>query len=159
MEYYLWPDGTNAVAAGELLSKLCRENKGKLTPGMVLKAAKPKGSLIHDWFEWDDTAAAARYRDWQARKLIRSVEIVRGTDEEPVRVRAFINIERGSCEYENIVVAMSSKTKREKILAQAFEDLEVWRKKYKALKEFGPVRRAISQVRRKNSKLTTAPRA
>jgi hypothetical protein len=47
----------------------------------LLEAAKPKGSEIHDAFEWDDGKAGHEYRLMQARRWIRVVRVV--YDENP----------------------------------------------------------------------------
>jgi len=49
---------------------------GKLTPEEVVNAARPDDHPLHRYFDWDDTAAAEKYRLYQARGLIRSVHII-----------------------------------------------------------------------------------
>ena len=50
-----------------------RKRDGGLTPKTVVDEAAPDESPLHPPFEWDDEAAAERYRIWQARVLIRNV--------------------------------------------------------------------------------------
>jgi hypothetical protein len=57
----------------EELKKL--EQKGKLSPLDVIDAAKNPKSPLHQYFEWDDTEAARKYRIEQARELIRTIKI------------------------------------------------------------------------------------
>lgn len=38
------------------------DKNGRLTPQLVVNAAKNPKSALHSRFEWDDTKAAARYR-------------------------------------------------------------------------------------------------
>ena len=54
---------------------LADRNNGKLTPELVVRAAQAKSSPLHDYFDWDDKIAGARWRLEQARELIRSVKI------------------------------------------------------------------------------------
>ncbi|HAZ61006.1 MAG TPA: hypothetical protein DCY89_05470 [Gammaproteobacteria bacterium] len=51
---------------------------GALTPALVVEAATDPESPLHDAFDWDDSAAAHKYRLVQARSMIRSVRFVRG---------------------------------------------------------------------------------
>lgn len=61
-----------AVAA---LTTLGAANGGKITPAQVVNAARDPASPMHDYFEWDNDAAAEKYRIDQARTLIRSCRI------------------------------------------------------------------------------------
>lgn len=63
------------------LMDIYREH-GELTPVLVVDAARPNDSPLHDRFEWDDHAAGEAYRLVQARALIRSVKITYGDDED-----------------------------------------------------------------------------
>jgi hypothetical protein len=68
------------------------ETHGKLTPSVVVAVATSKNHPLHSRFEWDDKVAGPKYREVQARELIRSVRIVYKPAEEgaPERsVRAF----------------------------------------------------------------------
>jgi len=69
---------------------------GSLTAAAVVDAAKPKTSALHNHFEWKNTVAAEKYREEQARQLIRRVHIVNSkTDDDGttriVKVRALIH--------------------------------------------------------------------
>jgi hypothetical protein len=52
-----------------------RDAEGLLHITTVVEAAADPASPLHPHFEWDDTAAAQRYRLTQARTLIRSQKI------------------------------------------------------------------------------------
>lgn len=49
---------------------------GELTPEGLVEAATPPEHPLHDYFEWDDAKAGAKYRIDQARTLIRSVKVL-----------------------------------------------------------------------------------
>ena len=51
------------------------DQRGFLTPRAVVEAARPQGSTLHPYFEWNDEAAAEEYRLAQARHLVRSVQV------------------------------------------------------------------------------------
>lgn len=57
---------------------------GRLTPALVVHAARQPQSPIHSHFEWDDGKAAAAWREDQARTLIRSVRITIRVDNVPL---------------------------------------------------------------------------
>jgi hypothetical protein len=64
--------------------------KGGLTPQSVLSAAKNPRSTLHNYFTWDDTEAARKWREAQAYDLIRRVKVTIETPEnKQIIVRAF----------------------------------------------------------------------
>jgi hypothetical protein len=79
MKTYTWLKGTrytvDANVVGHALEDI-EETMGKVTPQALVKKAEAKTSPLHPLFEWDDTKAAARFRDHQARNVIRSVQVV-----------------------------------------------------------------------------------
>ena len=46
-----------------------------MTATAVVDAARPSGSQLHRYFEWDDIKAAESWRHEQARHLLRSIEV------------------------------------------------------------------------------------
>jgi hypothetical protein len=54
------------------LSRIHDENGG-LTAKIVVEEARLETSPLHRCFEWDDGEAGQKYREWQARRLIRVV--------------------------------------------------------------------------------------
>lgn len=69
------------------------EDMGRLTPQNVVQVAADPLHPLHARFEWDDSVAGAKYREAQARDLIRSVRVVYKdpTETEPARTtRAFV---------------------------------------------------------------------
>ena len=82
--------GVSTDVAGRLAN--IYRAKGKLSEGDVLADARKKSSPLHSFFEWDDTAAAERYRLEQAASLIRRVKVtvIPAEDADPVQVRAYV---------------------------------------------------------------------
>lgn len=85
----------NAQECGEELERLQQENKGTITPKIVVETARDPESPLHRCFEWRDDVAAEKYREDQARDVIRSIRVVHesvnGRAVEPSRV--FINFD------------------------------------------------------------------
>lgn len=67
------------------------DERGKLTPALVVDVARDPNHVLHNRFEWDDSVAGERYRRDQAHELIRSVRVnyVSARTEEPLSIRAF----------------------------------------------------------------------
>jgi hypothetical protein len=72
------------------LKEIADRSGGRLTPDVVLKAAKSRFSPLHDYFTWDDTEAAHQHRLHQARTLIRSVKIQFETTERVISTVAYV---------------------------------------------------------------------
>lgn len=161
---YTWRDGQSddpglAQQVGEKLNEIERQN-GELTPEAVLEEARSQNSLLHRFFEWDDSAAAYAHRLWQARVLIGRVHvrfIDDGKDRTPVR--AFVNLRRDDGQaYVNTVTAMSDEFKRAQILKRARDELIGWRNKYDALQEFAGVVMAIDRATQQKPKTKNGKR-
>lgn len=127
--------------AASVLNRLNKKH-GAVTPDAVVKEASKKSSPIHDWFEWDDTEAAKKYRLEQARELIRSVHVTIVGNDEGHTVRAFVHMGR-DVGYEDIHTVLSVRDKREEMLARALRELEAFRRKYADLEELASVFAAI----------------
>jgi len=130
----------DAQQVGEALEKLRNRHHGRLTAGQVVAAASRKRSPLHRYFEWDDTAAARKYRLSQATYLIRAV-VVAATDGEREfePVRAFVCIsaadERPKA-FTHVCEAMADADLRHEVLARAKRELRSWRKRYADLAAF-----------------------
>lgn len=86
------PSTKHALIRSEL--ERVNTERGRLTPAVVVEEATDSGAPLHQFFEWDDTIAAARFRLNQAAALIRSVKIhitnERGGETEEVTIRAWV---------------------------------------------------------------------
>lgn len=74
----------------EALQAIYDEN-GRLTPALVVDAARAKNHPLHSRFDWDNRSAAESWRREQASQLIRSVKVVyhKADTEQRLEVRAF----------------------------------------------------------------------
>ena len=153
---YGWRRGRvnlDAQVVGERLEELEQE-QGSLTPQILVDDARKKKSIMHDYFEWDDTVAAEEHRKFQARMLLGEI-VVEYTDEseEPREIRAFVSVvENDNRHFTTLDRAMSDKELRKQVIADALEGLRQWRYKYDHLKEFSVVYEAMDKlkVKRKN---------
>jgi hypothetical protein len=124
---WMWKPATRvAIKAdvfGEVLEKIRATNDGVASNEAIVEAARPKDSPIHSLFEWDNSAAAEKYRQEQARYYARHVikVISRPTKEKPAQTRIANICVKGSdgkSERRDAVLVMTDKEMR----LQAIED-------------------------------------
>lgn len=80
------PAGVSAEEVHTALEEVRENTGGNMTPAAVVEHATPKSSVLHPFFEWRNSEAAQKYREWQARQVIRVV-VVR--DDEGKKTSAF----------------------------------------------------------------------
>ena len=136
-----------AQSAGEELERIERKH-GRITPGNVLEESRPTGAVLHSLFEWNDSAAAEKFRLEQAREVIGNIAVVRT---EPVR--AFVNIvpanrERG---YSSIVKVLSNREYAHQLLETALAEFQALRNKYAILVELAELFDVIDELQTKYS--------
>jgi len=147
---FKWGEGSrrpgDANVVGCELYRLARKGKGRLTPVAVVREASKKASPLHRYFTWDDTAAAQKQRETEARELIRAVVTVVTELADPIRALVNVNesVEK-SC-YVPIRDAMADPKQRQEIVSRANAELQAWRRKYNQLKEFAAVFTAIDAL-------------
>ena len=126
----------NATVEKELRALHSRD--GVLTCEAVLDAARPKNSPLHDYFTWEDSRAAERYRLIEAGKLIATVRIeytpkkVMQTIYTPMFIPTGTNGE-GKRQYYTVEEVTKNDFLREKALADARSEMEGTRARYSHL--------------------------
>lgn len=85
-------DAARKAELAEALTKVERDEDGRLQPEAVVEAAANKRSPLHDEFTWDDAEAGHLYRIEQARTLIRVVHVEFADDGRDKRVPMYINL-------------------------------------------------------------------
>lgn len=125
-----------------------------ITPKLVVARASDKRNPMHGFFEWDDTAAAERYREWQARSLILKVYVVPSDQPDSEPVRAFVNIKSDEddelVQDQGYVWTAGLETRpvyQAQVVEYAAMQLRLWRKKFGALKEFLGVVKEIDSLK------------
>lgn len=136
----------SAQIAGEECAKLSAKNS--LTARNLVDVSRPESAPLHCEFEWDDSKAAEKYREEQARNIIRHIVIElddgQGTPSAPVR--AFFNIIASEPEYESVQVIISNNEKYDALFRTALMELRQFSKKYARIKELAPVMEVIDQL-------------
>jgi len=106
-------------AIGETLDVLTSNNGGKLTPTIVVKEASKKNSVLHEYFEWDNTKAAKQWRIQQARNIIAGVAEVVIIKTKPSIKRSFFSVtENGQKNYVTLRKAITTKSHRKELLSK-----------------------------------------
>lgn len=127
---------TNATIEKELRALHSRD--GVLTCEAVLEAARPKNSPLHDYFTWEDSRAAERYRLIEAGRLIATVRIEYRQKKAaqiiytPEFIPTGTNNE-GKRQYYPVEEVKQNDFLREKALADARREMESTRARYSHL--------------------------
>lgn len=145
-----------AAAAAKVLDEIVSE-RGHIKPAYVVEAARPASSPIHSLFTWDNTKAAEKWREEEARSLIRSIRVVRddvSLRSQPV-IRRYISCAAVEGEgafdgdaYLSADQIANDDDYRDQALQAALQELQVWQTKYEGLKEFFGVYSEITSVAR-----------
>lgn len=116
------------------------DSQHKLTPELVVDAARPKQHPLHNRFEWDNSIAGEAWRREQARHLIKScsIEYTKSTKSKPVSVRCFHSITRdNSTEPEFVPLEVISKDEalKQQLIESVQRDIRTLRAKYSVLSD------------------------
>lgn len=147
----------DAQVAGDYLSDL-QKQKGVLTPSIIVDESVDKSATLHNCFEWDDSRAAVKHRETQAKTLLGNLVVVKQIENKSqvkdVNIRAFVNIQnkqrtsvnaKKSC-YIGIDEALSKEEYRKQVLDDALAELKSFQKKYSDLTELAAVFEAIEKI-------------
>lgn len=147
-------------AIGVELRRLAEEHGGELRPDVVVEAASAVDSPLHDWFEWDDSAAAQQWRLHQARMLIRAVVVYEPNLKGkllPCRVFVSLTPDRveGGAGYRLTTAVLSDAARRQQLLADALAEMKCFREKYRMLSELADVFVAMDRATDASSEAET----
>jgi hypothetical protein len=150
---------TTAVTSGynEARDELSRiaETEGVLSPRTVVNVARDEENPLHDYFIWDDTEAAERYRINQASLLIRRVkiDIIKPNKEtrelEIKTTRKFVSpksLRGNNGSYKPVESVLNDEDLKNDLLETAKAELYALKKKYEALVELTIVWEAIGAI-------------
>ena len=134
--------GVTAKEAAEELERI-REKHGILSARVIVEESMDEKAILHRCFQWDDTKAAALYRESQARDLIRNLIVM--VEETIIKgsVRAYVNVTPAQGQnrsYVPLYNAMLDDTARADLLNQAKRDSECFIAKYSQLEELNKVK-------------------
>ena len=134
----------------ELQNVLATNEDDVLQAHAVLEQARDVRSSLHPWFDWDDNAAAEKYRLWQARRLIKCYYIVieqpkvSKTKLKRFKIRqtpiaGFVSLTTDRVKkgggYRELQTVLKSPEMRRQYVLDALNEVNWWRKKYAHVKE------------------------
>jgi hypothetical protein len=118
----------DANLAYEEISKL--EN---ITPQNVVNLARSENSVLHNDFEWDDAIAGEKYRNEQARQMIRMFVFTPVEEKsEPTRV---FQITTATSVYEPVTMILKNEDEYQSLLKRAKMELRAFKRRYENLVE------------------------
>lgn len=132
----------DAQTAGNELQRIYTE-RGALNPSDIVDESRDSNAPLHPCFEWDDAAAAEKYRQSQAALIVRSIVTVEELESGPQEVRAFVHVQEN---YHPISVVVNSPDKMEELLKSAFDELRAFRRKYSTISQLSPVFDAMDGI-------------
>jgi hypothetical protein len=141
-----------AKTAYKEINKIKRKNNGEVRPESVVAAARLKKSLLHNAFEWDNTVAGKEYRLEQARRMLRSLHVVRV--QGPQKPSRYLEVTRTAGPnngpvrnaYRTLEDVMSDPRSRAELLGRALRELVSFRDRFRGLQELAIVFRAADEV-------------
>ena len=105
------------------------------SPQSVVERAKDSSTELHKCFTWDDTKAAIKWRESEARTIMRSLVVkVEDTAGESVNVRV-INTTSRNNEYKPTSLIVKNDTEYADLLARAKAELRAFKQKYATVRE------------------------
>lgn len=121
------------------------------TPDDVVRLARPARHPLHDFFEWDDSEAARKFREEQARRLLRSIAVTYQTTEGPQQVRLFISVadspeKHNAREYHQGITVLSDAELRARHVAEFKRRLSGLRHELARFEEFAAIVQAIDAL-------------
>jgi len=150
-----WKKGSRVTGDAEKIHselEVIRKKSGDITPQEVVEKARSKRSSMHRSFEWDDSVAGEKYRDEQARKLIRSIEviIIEAPDVPAPAYSVVTRPSKGEAEprsvYQSTEEALKNPIQRDEILGRAIREAISYRRKYASLQELSKVIKAVDEL-------------
>ena len=118
-------------ALGQTLERL--KLAGPLTAERVLDEASDRSSPLYKYFEWDNDKAAHQYRLEQARRLIRSIEVViEDKKGKQIPMKAYYNVAdaEGQRSYEPMSFVFETPDLADQVIEQAQVQLEAWKARF-----------------------------
>lgn len=117
------------------------DERGELTPALVVDLARDEKHPLHGRFEWDDTTAAEKFRVRQAHDLIKSVRITFSSPRtgDDISIRAFHAIRQPDGQkfaYQPTQIVVQDPIAAQLIIGQMQRDWMNLKRRWEAFQEF-----------------------
>lgn len=140
-----------AAVAKVALDAIAKRHRGGITPRAVVDAARDPVHPLHPCFTWEDSIAAERWREQQARLIINAIEVVHADDTPPRVCYVSVGYEDERA-YRASATVMSDAEMRQQALAEALAALEGWQRRYAHLTELADVFEAAGRTKARHLK-------
>ncbi len=145
---YAWKAGARMKVSAEVAGNVCAklEQEGGLTAKRLVDVSRPEEAPLHGEFEWDDSAAAEKYRETQARDIMGHLIIV--SEDKPAEpIRAYFNISEGDPKYYSASVVVSEADKYEQLKQRVIRELVAIQKRYAMVKGLNALDAVIEKIK------------
>ncbi len=115
-----------------------RDERGALTPALVVETASDPAHPLHSRFEWDDSVAAEKWRLEQASQLLRVVKLPADSS-RPGDLRAFVAVkgkDSHRADYMPTEEALLDEFARKLILRDMEREWRLLKRRYEHMREF-----------------------
>lgn len=133
---------------GRELERIRVENGGLLRAVDVVREAANAASPLHSHFQWDDGVAAAQYRLWQARQLIRVMVTYLPANNTAYNVRVYYSLTPDRTQpgggYRVVVDVFDAQQLRAQLLAEALREMHHFQHKFRELEELNRIFSAMA---------------
>lgn len=145
MIFAAWKSGCRISADAQKVADEILAIGNSATTAQILDKARDEQTELHKCFDWDDAAAAEKWRLQQARHIVCNLVIKEKSDTPRPEVRVFFKTDADNG-YKPTVLIMQDKDEYRKLLDRALAELNSFRAKYKTLVELDGVFDAIDKV-------------
>lgn len=119
---------------------------GEYKAADIVELARPRRSVLHKYFQWNDSLAAEAHRKRQASDLIRCIVV----EIDDVEVRKYMSVRvKKARVYKKTEDIYQDEDLTQQLLDSALRDLIFFKNKYAQLKELKTVFRAVETIERK----------
>lgn len=151
---YAWRPGyrsnVSAKVVGQRLAELAQANDDAITPALVVEDARPDDAPLHRGFEWDDSVAGEKWREDEARRMIRNCYVVmKDADtglEETCLGNVSVKLADGTNGYITTMRAVFDDDLRGQVEAEAMRAFQALRQRYDHIRSLAGVFREIDKV-------------
>lgn len=143
-----WKPGSRFKVDANTAGTVCKqlEAAGNLSAKSLLDVSRPEDAPLHSEFEWNDSIAAEKYREEQARCIIRHL-VVRLDEKPDTPIRGFFRVTQGDARYTDVEAILTQRDARSVLIRQALDELAAFQRKYGNLTELAEVFEAAENVR------------
>lgn len=141
-----------AAEAHAELEAIRLRNDGVLRPADVVEESRDDDAPLHPCFTWDDWAAAEKCRQDEARRLVRSVVLVRPAEGDRPRevVPQYLHVTaaegRDAQGYRAVAEVVADEELAARAVADALAALRGWQKRFGWIRELVGVSEAIDRA-------------